>query len=248
LATVDVAASYRSPRVGGDYFEFIHVAPSRLLLVLLDVAGSAAQAMPITAAVQEFVHKFGPKIFAGQDGNEADAIAEMTLLLNRTVLAAAGAVCHTPAFIASYNDSVGVLTYINAGHTPGLLRHGEKVELLPANGVPLGLFSHSTHDAQMAALAPGSTVLLVSRGLVEFRRGRTEFGLERLRNHLTSSTTREAAKLCKEVLDQVSHFAASTDSGVLGKILQVTRADRFENDVTAVVLARYAAAASVGSS
>src|ERR1700758_2477334 len=103
LPTVDVAASYRSARVGGDYFEFVRVADGRLLLVLLDVAGDAHEAMPVAAAVQELLPKRGPELFGSDDVNEADAIAELVLHMNRTILDSTERLHHTPAFVACYN-------------------------------------------------------------------------------------------------------------------------------------------------
>ena len=246
--TVDVAACYRSARVGGDYFEFVRVGPSRLLLVLLDVAGDANEAMPVAAAVQELLHKRGPELFGGDDPNEADAIAALVLEMNRTILAATERLHHTPAFIACYNEGLGVLTYINAGHTPGLLKDADSVELLPANGLPLGLFSHSTHDAQIAVISPAATVLLVSRGLIEIRSGREEFGLERLCQYFRHSTARSAPRLCEEIMNEIAGFTDAKNGGVLGRILKLAASDRIENDVTAVALARHATASAASAS
>jgi serine phosphatase RsbU (regulator of sigma subunit) len=246
--TVEVAACYRSARIGGDYFEFVRVSPARLLLVLLDIAGDAHEAMPVAAAVQELLHKLGPELFGGDDVNEADAIAELVLEMNRTILTATERLRHTPAFVACYNESLGMLTYINAGHTPGLVKDADSVELLPANGLPLGLFSHSTHDAQIAVISPSATVLLVSRGLIEMRSGREEFGLERLCQYFRHSTARTASHLCEEVLNEVSQFSQLKNGGMLGRILNVAISDRLENDVTAVALARHATVAAAGAS
>jgi serine phosphatase RsbU (regulator of sigma subunit) len=247
LSGVDVAACYRSARVGGDYFEFIRLAPGRLLLVLLDVAGDAREAMPVAAAVQDLLQKRGPELLSGHDVNEANAIADLVLFMNRTILAASGGLHHTPAFVASYNETLGILTYINAGHTPGLLKDGGSVELLAANGLPLGLFSHSTHEAQIAAISPGATVLLVSRGLIEIRSGREEFGLERLCRYFQATTARTAPHLCEEILHEVGQFNQIGNGGVLGRILKIAANDRIDNDVTAVVLTRRASAASAGA-
>ena len=56
--------------------------------------------------------------------------------------------------------------------------------LLQANGLPLGLFSHSTHDSQFCSLQPGSMLMLVSKGLVELKAGGNEFGIHRVQQLL----------------------------------------------------------------
>jgi len=215
-----------------------------MLLILLDVAGDASEAMPVAAEVQELLHTRGPELFGGEEVNEADAIAELVLLMNRAILAAGERLRHTPAFVACYNEPLGVLTYINAGHTPGLLKDENSVELLAANGLPLGLFSHSTHDAQIAVIAPNAKVLLVSRGLIETRSGREEFGLERLCRFFQQSAATTAPRLCEEILNEVSEFIHAGNSGLVGRIRKITSSDRIDNDVTAVAFGRRAVAAA----
>src|SRR5215510_9534706 len=133
-------------------------------------------------------------------------MVELCLELNRNIMKTAGRVCSSPAFAGCYNEGLGIVSYFNAGHTPGLLRDGGGIIELPATGLPLGLFSHATPDASMVALEPGDALVLVSRGLVEARRWRTEFGLEQVKDNLRKVQAQSAQQICTAILDQVQEF------------------------------------------
>jgi len=142
------------------------------------------------------------------DTNEADAMIEICIRLNRAILTAGGP-AYAPArhFAGCYNENLGTVCYVNAGHTPGLLRDQSGVAELRATGLPLGLFSHSTPDASIVALQPGAALLLVSRGMVEARRKKVEFGLAQVKEVLTGTAAQTAEEICARLLGQVQQFS-----------------------------------------
>jgi serine phosphatase RsbU (regulator of sigma subunit) len=223
MKTVEAGAEYAFARMGGDFYDFVELGSSRLAFALFDFAGKRDEAMEIAAAAQDVFRAQVAKLFAAEHVNDNEAIAELTLLLNRAILAAAGGVHHSPAFIGCLNELVGTVAYCNAGHTPGLLRHNSEIDVLPANAVPLGLFSHATYEPQVRVLPAGAALLLVSLGLIESKRRGEEFGLERLRQAMRSMTSTDAPALCRQVLDRVEEF---------------TCAPLLHNDATAVALVR----------
>lgn len=221
--TVEAGAEYALARMGGDFFDFVELGASRLAFVLFDFAGKRDQAMGIAAAVQDVFRAQVPKLFAAEHGNDNEALGQLVLLLNRAILSAAGAAHHSPGFIGCLNELVGTVVYCNAGHTPGLLRHNSQVDVLPANALPLGLFSHAIYEAEIRALPAGAALLLISRGLVESKSRGEEYGLERLRAYVQTLQTTDAASLCRQVLDEVEEF---------------THSPLLHNDATAVALLR----------
>ena len=228
LQTAHLAALYRAARVGGDFFDF-ELIQGRLLFLLIDIAGRRDEALDIAASVQQAFHTKAGELFRGPALNEADALADLTVILNRRVMEAAGGVRCAPAFLGSYDEDLGTLFYINAGHMPALLKDEQGVQLLEANGLPLGLFSHATHDAQMTVLQEGAAVLVVSKGLIESRAGRREFGLDRLRESLRQFKFSSANELCSGVLTAVEEFTKNTPG---------------QNDITTLALMRHAAVAA----
>ncbi len=206
----DIAAVFAGKRVAGDFYDSLRVGPQRVLFGMLDVAGVRDDTRNILSAAQEIFRKVGCELFSGADVNESDAMSDLCLRMNRGLIDAAAGVRSCPAFIACYHEKFGTLCYSNGGHTPGLLHDSTGVTKLPSTGLPLGLFSHTTCEAPTIGLEKGASLLLVSRGLVECeaRRGKTEFGLERIKDFLQSAPPVGARELCVSTLDAVASFAA----------------------------------------
>jgi len=229
LKDAQLAAASYGQRMGGDLHDYIRVSPSRVLFALLDVAGRLDQNRAIVAAAQDTLRSFGTQLLSHDDVNEADAMIEVCVQMNRAIMKAAGRVCACPAFAGCYNENLGTVCYVNAGHTPGLLRDESGVSELRATGLPLGLFSHSAADASIAVLRPDAALLVVSRGTVEARRKGKEFGLEMVKDLLLSTPGQNAQEICLTLVGKVQEFMAKKPA---------------QNDVTTIALARSAAGKS----
>ncbi|MBZ5705993.1 MAG: serine/threonine-protein phosphatase [Acidobacteriia bacterium] len=226
LVDAELAAIYYGYRMAGDFYDFIRVSPNRVLFGLLDVAGRHDDNREIVTAAQKTFRTEAAELFAREEVNEAEAMVHLCIHLNRTILQAeGGGVRSCPAFAGCYNESLGTVSYFNAGHTPGLLRHSTGVTELTATGLPLGLFSHATCDAPMVAVEPGAALLVVSRGIVEGKFKGDEFGLERVKNSLQSAKVESAKQLCVSVLDDMQRFMCNPPT---------------HDDVTALALMRAA--------
>jgi serine phosphatase RsbU (regulator of sigma subunit) len=194
LQDAELAALYYGQRMGGDFYDFLRVSPCRVVFGLLDVAGRVDDSRSIITAAQTTFRTVASELFSRKEVNESEAMVELALQLNRTILKEAQGVRSCPAFAACYNEDLGIVCYVNSGHTPALLRDQAGIVELPATGLPLGLFSHATPDAAMAALQPGAAMLLVSRGVIEGKSRGEEFGLERVKRSMQDSSA-ESAKV-----------------------------------------------------
>lgn len=228
LRGANMAAIYYGQRMGGDFYDFLRVSPKRVLFGLLDVAGRQEENHDIVSAAQQTFRTLGAELFGQEDINEAEAMIEVCLQLNRTILETAGGVHSCPAFAGCYDENLGTVCYFNAGHTAGLVRDTTGVAELPATGLPLGLFSHSTCDASTVALEPGAVLMLVSRGIVEAKCGGQEWGLDSVKAGLQRSTAVGAKEFCLAILDQLQQFMCTPPT---------------HNDVTTLTLARDSRAA-----
>ncbi len=235
LEDADLCALYVGARVGGDFFEFFDFS-DLLVFLLLDIAGRREQALDIACALQEFLRAEVPKQFASPNANAAEALVELAINTNVAILEAAGGVRHCPGFLGCYDPQFGTLAYVNAGHVPALVRDGNELAELSANGLPFGLFSHVTRDAQFYVISPGAALLLVSRGVVEARQRRNEIGLAGVKKMLMAWPRLSAQALCEQVLERTR----TTEEKRWGVLPSESRT----NDRTAVALVRKAAAAS----
>jgi serine phosphatase RsbU (regulator of sigma subunit) len=227
LKNAEIAAAFAGERRAGDFYDSIRVNPSRVLFGLLDIAGRRQQNQAILSTAQSVFRQMGAKLLAPVDANEADAMTELCLSLNRAIMDAAGGVHSSPAFAACYNEDSGILCYVNSGHTPALVRHGDDISELGATGLPLGLFSISASEARVLAMEPGSALALVSRGVVETECKKEEFGLSGVESALKKASLTGAQAVCHFILDDVQRFACSAPN---------------QNDITALALVRSALA------
>lgn len=213
LRHAEIAAVYTGQRVAGDFYEFLRVGPSRMLFVLLDVAGLRAETRDILIDVQKTFRALAPLLFAGEDFNETDAMVGLSNEMNLTILRGGPRSC--PAFIGCYNEDLGTVCYANAGHTPALLRDHAGIASLKATGLPLGLFSHTTQSAGTCHLMPGSALLVISRGIVEAdyfdgEGQRSEFGLDGAKAGFQHADALSARDLCLAILQAARKFAPMT--------------------------------------
>ncbi|HUM06273.1 MAG TPA: SpoIIE family protein phosphatase [Terriglobales bacterium] len=222
LRGAEIAAIYHGCRVAGDFYEFLRVGVGRALFGLFDIAGRREDTRAILVAAQHTFRTAGAKLFAHADVNEPVAMIDLSQQLNRTILRAAG-VRSCPAFIGCYNETLGTVCYANAGHTPALVTDRTGITQLEATGLPLGLFSHTTRSASTCALALGSVLLVVSRGIVDAARDGEEFGLGGVELSLRSVVAAAARDVCLTILHDVQRFIPDIAA---------------ENDLTALALVR----------
>ena len=223
LSGADIAGVVQGERVGGDLYHFLRANPNRVVFGLLDVAGRREENHGIVEAVRQTFQAVGSKKFAYPEINEADAMMEFCLELNLSIRRAAAGVRSCAAFLGCYNEELGTICYVNAGHTPGLLRDPSGITELAATGLPLGLFSASTYEAPTAALQHGASLLLVSRGVVEAAFKKEEFGLQRVKQHFERAPGSNAQEIATIILDAVQQFLRTPPT---------------HNDVTALALVR----------
>ena len=222
LQGADLAVAYFSSRVGGDFHDFLRVSPHRFLFGLLDVAGKRETSGPVLQAAQACFRASGEQLFAVAELNESDAMIELSRRLNLEIMRAAGGVRSCPAFAGCYNEELGTVCYVNAGHTPGLLRDDASLVELPATGLPLGLFSLAPTDARIVGLGPKASLAVVSRGVVEAESKHAEFGLEGVKSVLQAGPS-SAKDLSQNILQRVQNFMHMVPK---------------HNDVTALTLTR----------
>jgi sigma-B regulation protein RsbU (phosphoserine phosphatase) len=228
LSGADIAGMVQGEQVGGDLYHFLRANRCRVIFGLLDVAGRREENRNIVGAAKQTFQDMASKRFADEDINEADTMMEFCLELNLSIRRAASGVRSCAAFVGCYNEELGTICYVNAGHTPGLLRDPSGITELPATGLPLGLFAASTYEAPTAALQPGASLLLVSRGVVEAALKKEEFGLERVKQRFGSASSDDAREIAGSILSAVQQFR---------------RAAAAHNDSTALALVRRARAA-----
>ena len=200
IAGLELAA-YLSPArmIGGDFYDIAEAKTGETMLLLADVAGKGTPAAILTALVHA--------IFHAEVSHRRDP-ATLLQVINRILqpdLEKAEAFV-TAAIVRLESESIG-FSYASAGHVDAALwRNGEqRVEFLPATGLPLGIDPTCNYHSQQVALNPGDVLYLYSDGVTEAENPEGEIlgltGLSDIINATNPAQAKEQIRVIVESLD-----------------------------------------------
>jgi len=185
--------------VGGDLVDYIEEPSPRVLGIALgDVAGKGLGAALLMAKLQASLRAIAPG---------ASDLAALGDRLN-------GILCRdgldnrfATLFYLEAPAGGGPIRFLNAGHNPPLIARGDGVVLVEQASRPLGMFSDSGYTEGRLDLAPGDLLVIYSDGLVEARDAADrEFGLERLKDLVSTLRDRPPAEAGRVILEEVDRF------------------------------------------
>jgi phosphoserine phosphatase RsbU/P len=182
-------------QVGGDFYDFVTTDDGAVLLILGDVSGKGIPAAMMQSSLTTLF-----RVHAAMTPDPDTIAGRMSeALLNQT-----GGQPYATAILARLDRVPRRITYVNAGHPPGLvLRRADALEL-DAGGPPLGLLPNPRYDSASFDLATGDVGVLVTDGVTEVIEGIPLVLNQALENgHLPHSATP------KDVCDFLLRVAAS---------------------------------------
>ncbi len=165
-------------QVGGDWYDIIPLSAGRVGIVIGDVEGRGAKAAAVMGQLRAAL-----RAFAQDDKSPAEILRK----LDDWVGSLAPIAAETPGFAESDPPTVSctyliydawsrTLSFANAGHMPPLIVRGHDVSQLEIRdrGVLLGVRGKGvrglpTYREEMRYLAPGSTLVFYTDGLVDRR-------------------------------------------------------------------------------
>lgn len=203
----DLAGWSRPARhVGGDYYDLLRLPRSRVAAVLADVSGKGLPAALMVSTVHSAL-----RLLVSQ----AEIGPALVDRLNRHISESSAPNKFITLLLAELDPERSRLSYVNAGHNPGLLvQPSGKVMELESGGLPLGLFDNSRYRGGSVALEPGDLVCIYSDGITEATSpGDEEFGLDRLVDLLREVHDETLAEIIKTVQRASTEFAAGQDQG-----------------------------------
>jgi phosphoserine phosphatase RsbU/P len=194
--------------VGGDYYDFIHLANGSLGIAVGDVSGKGIAAALMMASLQASLR--------GQTIKPCDTLAEMIHHINGLVYEASSSNRYATFFYAEYNPVSRKLRYVNAGHNPPLLRRkkGEGYEFLrlEEGGTVIGLFPDFPYKEAEIELQSGDILVAFTDGISEaMNHAEEEFDEERLIEAIRNCPDRSAANISSFILEHVDAFTAGAN-------------------------------------
>jgi serine phosphatase RsbU (regulator of sigma subunit) len=199
---LDVAAAYlpasTGSDVGGDFYDVFTVDPGRWLVSIGDVCGKGARAAARTGLVRDVL-----RVLVREDRPLPEAVAA----LNDVMMEAADPLQFCTLATATVQRT-------RLPEPPGLVvdlalaGHLQPV-LVRASGPAVGLISTVRVGSSRHRLAPGDTLLFYTDGVTERRRGRAQFGPDRLLSVAAQAAGQPAAQLVATVREAVEGFSAA---------------------------------------
>jgi serine phosphatase RsbU (regulator of sigma subunit) len=201
-------------QVGGDYYDFLELAPGRVGFVLADIAGKGFSGALLMANLQANLRS--------QYAMAVDDLPRLLTSVNRLFYESTGDASYATLFFADYDDSTGKLRYANCGHLPALLLPGSPrsqppvspppTKRLSATSTVMGLFD--AWQCEIAEIEPagGDTLVLYTDGVTEAsNREGEEFGESRLVQAVASRTHLPLESLLEGVIASVQEFSGGSE-------------------------------------
>lgn len=186
--------------VGGDFYDFLALPDSPLVIAIADVADKGVPAALIMATTRSILRGH-----ARSQQPPDRALARTNELLLPELTPGMFVTC----LYALLDTDTGRLTYANAGHNPPYLRRRSGAVELWTAGMALGLLPDVQYDVRETVIAPGETLLLYSDGLTEAHNEAGEmFGIDRIHT-LLEAHDGDAATLVDAILAELAAFAGS---------------------------------------
>ncbi|HEX4778039.1 MAG TPA: PP2C family protein-serine/threonine phosphatase, partial [Acidimicrobiia bacterium] len=179
----------------------------RTVVAIGDVVGHGLRAAAATSQIRHALRAYGFHVRAPGD---------LLARLNDLVLAVEESHLSTAA-VMTLDATRTSATLATAGHPPPLVvtPSGDTVFAQARPGTPLGALAGETYRELHVSLAPGTTVLLYTDGLVERRGESLDTGLDRLARAAAAAATADLDTLADGLLETVAGPSHSDDIALL---------------------------------
>jgi sigma-B regulation protein RsbU (phosphoserine phosphatase) len=201
LTGFDIGVSHRpSLEVGGDYYDFIPLAPDTILTVVADVEGKGVGSAMVMANLQATLHALLAHLHS---------LERLVESLNDMMLADTRGQKFMTMFLGLLDQPHRTLHYVNAGHVqPAVVRVNGEVEYLTEGGMVVGLFAGVRYERGHVKLHRGDVVVFCTDGITEANNSsEEEFGTQRLVELVARERELPAQEIVQSVLTQVDLFS-----------------------------------------
>ena len=193
-ADFDTHATYLPHQeVGGDYYDYIPLNDEEFVFCMADVSGKGIPAALLMSNFQANLHAHVHHI---------SSLTGLIRLLNTKVYSSAKGEKFITFFIGRYNIRSKELHYVNAGHNPPFLIHEKVVYMLNEGSTGLGMFEELPFvNAGKVFIPENAQLHCYTDGVTDVENGNDqEYGMERLRDFLTSRTQLKDLRILQEDL------------------------------------------------
>jgi len=202
LTTIRYAGTSAAARgIGGDYYDFLELAPGSLGFLLADVSGKGVAAALLMANLQAAIRCECPR--------GCGDLSAMLQSVNAHFFSSTLPEHYATLFFGQCDDRTRSLSYINCGQQPAIIIRGDRsIERLETTALPPGLVRHWTGEKETVELRRGDTLWVCSDGAIEagLESGQ-ELGEEGLISIITASSHRDMELAVAGIAHAVSAWA-----------------------------------------
>ena len=209
---LDIDAQYLpSSQVGGDFYDFYKLSSTKFALCVADVSGKGVPASLLMAICQTSLRHYV---------NKSRMPSAVLKKLNQDLEMRIREDMFITIFLAIIDTQANTLTYARAGHEPALLAKNKKqgdpsIEKLHGSGMALGmvpsdLFEETIED-QTVPFETDDLLVLFTDGVTEAENEeKEEFGIDRLCETLSSSTSSKANVFNRKLLSELDDYSSDS--------------------------------------
>ena len=145
-------------KTGGDFYDFVHVSPTVLVVLVADVSGKG---IPAAMALGSLRSAF--RAIAHQTSDPAQIAAQ----LSAGVYDEWHASLYVTCLVATFDLGQRTITSTNAGHSPAIVKGRGGLTLLHRGGPPAGPLRDAAFEHESLQLHAGDVCLIVTDGVTE---------------------------------------------------------------------------------
>jgi serine phosphatase RsbU (regulator of sigma subunit) len=185
--------------MAGDFYDVYESGPTRLAVVIGDVAGHG-----IEPSITAFQVKYLLRTFLSQYRDPAQALEE----LNKVLSASGRPEDLVSVCVVVFDTEASTLRHASAGHPAAWLWQDSEMRALRSTGPLLTLDPEASYYSREQPLRPGDFLLLYTDGLAEARSGGQLFGEERIAQIIRRDPGQDATIIGKTLLEAARDFAS----------------------------------------
>ena len=204
LPGYEIAAFYAPAKeVGGDYYDFIRISPSKLAFTVADVSGkSVPGSLGMTMARSVLRSQALSNSMPGETLRKTDEVIQPDIRRGMFVT----------MFYCVLDTTTHMVQSANAGHNPAFkVKRDGSVEEIGPEGIALGLVTASQFyiEEHSMAMEAGDLLVLYTDGVTEAMNAVSEeYGEERFIASLKRRSTEGLDKACALIIEDLRAFVA----------------------------------------
>lgn len=188
--------------ISGDYYDFVKLDDRHTAIALGDVSGKGVSAALLMASIQSALHT--QLRFSGTDQNPSLSTATLMGLISQQLYESTPPEKYATFFCSVYNDETGLLHYTNCGHLQPILVRGQKADVLPGDGMVVGLLPKVHYEQFNFQMEVGDLIAIFSDGIPEAENAvGNQFGEDRLADLLAANAHKPLEEIIQTVTEAV---------------------------------------------